>query len=985
MANTPEEPVQTSGGQTKVSNSPSDPTGQTLFDINLFLKQEGTRVVVGKHDQKQEGLQPEKVRALPERIKVEYSTFLNDYITDLAKMREQLDPANPNRTLLEAVLENQNHLYDRYLLDILSDETVNKKNKVIDITVNPSKIDKFLKSSRGVMITTQLLEYQTEIKLFALGLHAATLPPGERKEMADPNNIPLGIDQGWIRRLANSGATWLGERATLVGGRTNTSSRLFNIFPQRLANGLRNLPRWKAGGIAGVSLGVAGAKAGAVVGGIAGAPLAASVAGGLGAAAVVGYLGFESRNGVTMDLRQCHATFEAINSDPVERAYVKARYGLDTNRYTPVGNNGFNINPAGQEPRINPEQLKKEALQGLYTRMEFYKDFLGVPPENMDALPSQHIYWQLEGRDQPEQSGARWQIRTADEMQRLGGIITGDITGSLTRYMQAQRSVMINDLREFIQLKQTKDPEKGAVSTKETGKISELQKKKEKLQGEDYKMERARSFNERKDLYNNSKTELSLEKDKVDKYKDTLTALETTRGKIQSKYAISDVAGIDKAIKARETSKGVTGKIGKRREALLTAVRAKVVAEISTYPVGKARESAAPGIIQNYDKIYKPSFDSIDKEEARINAEIDELKLFKEELQTREEAISDASATTIDARESFTNLTNDFNTISGIDAQLTGAGLPASGLAENDLRTESIDILLQRINQANVAGVAATPPIAVGWPSDRNQRPELRMQVMRAIVEARVRNNPPPAATAAREVLDLGVPIDQLRKLGVADLFTEINVRNIALGKTPWNNDDATMDYIRRAREQMIGITADAYANQMDSFDKGIEQQEKLISGVNTDAENQRLELTMDIMQRQGEIYGRAWDFAFDSRSYVDDTPVGALNHEYTEQERSTPQPGGYYEIMDLIFDYKSKDNRGEYFTRINQILPPARLAELLNRSLNLGIAGAPAINNVLVAINNGLNNTMVLDPRNIRRAFRDIVNTLHEEANAVI
>lgn len=75
-----------------------------------------------------------------------------------------------------------------------------------------------------------------------------------------------------------------------------------------------------------------------------------------------------------------------------------------------------------------------------------------------------------------------------------------------------------------------------------------------------------------------------------------------------------------------------------------------------------------------------------------------------------------------------------------------------------------------------------------------------------------------------------------------------------------------------------------------------------------------------------------------------DSVLAGTAGYTRAEQDYSVangPYPKGYFELMNLMFDYQNRSDREDYFKKISRVVTPDKLASLIENSLNLGLGGA--------------------------------------------
>jgi len=299
------------------------------------------------------------------------------------------------------------------------------------------------------------------------------------------------------------------------------------------------------------------------------------------------------------------------------------------------------------------------------------------------------------------------------------------------------------------------------------------------------------------------------------------------------------------------------------------------------------------------------------------------------------EALKEVSPDVIQATRNLNILSAEYVAITGWH------GIGGVALMQNDLLTQSIDELLNRINTANTADPNA------GWPEAQNSVPELRMRLIHAIIEARARTISPAVTLPQPEFSQLvnGAPAGweitehQLLTLTAEEILQFIRSRQATNPTRYLGLGLLTAPQIELAR-------ADA-RDRLSARSQGLEQMETFLKtqieiatkATSTERE-QNLGAAENLLRREANgtlINGT--NIVYDNRlDYADGALVGG-DMNYTEAERTLNLPRGYYELLDVLFDYKTQTQlpRDEYFRTLHRVLPPNQLAQDLSDALMLG------------------------------------------------
>lgn len=964
---------------------------------------------------------------LTEGTKDRYGTFLRTQIKRLVKLS--------NGPVSDTI-----HPHEQVFLNEFA--KFNPSGRIENVT--DAEVDEYLKNPEGWMNATQLMEEQIMYMENAFGVYAAANPAAQRENLVGPQRIYTDINRGWLNRQVND----------------------------RLIPNLGRIGR---------ALGYTG---GAVGAGTVGAGIAVATGSPAWAGAVMGVAtiggavqGIRSlmREGVTVDLRQCTAAFQLASGDLREAAYMKEMTGIDVADFQENGRGGIELRPGRSYETTRPaDSYRNELMDLLDARQKFYEG-LGVDTDALDASPEQYLHQQsgqgfrgrgrsLNGRmvRQGEQTGTWWQ----QEMQQRfnpnrGGILSIDAAGALqpveiqnplTGEWQANGNFNPNRLDYQGNLRRFMEARRGMIADTITESARER--------------ERAETAAGDRALFNTRRTNL-------------------TEARTRQSQADIDRAGRydkDKSslVAERNTLNGYSDKVDElriqqeRTEAARTARRAELLTEVinpggGAYPNVNAIRADLRGLLGN--TIPNLIIDGMPMEspQARINtartarngilgtafggppdtlpayqARIREAQTAFERVETQAQedirtinakirSIDDAvrapaaEATVVitpdqirQATELTTQLTADYNLIRDLD------GLGGVDLSDVMLQTGTVEDVMQQITLANQADPDR------GWPENQQNDETRRMQVVRAMTEARARlvndfvETPPASYTMLIQRPGTATPgygitehqlltqtPDQIRQLVEARRTTD----PIYAGLTALGIDDV------RAAQTAAQYRLAARVESMTEMDTFLDNQKRIADAaakaVTIDQQTQAYDLAGRIMDRQASAPGpdgrvdyrrgilpRANRVSENNFSLIDATPIDPADPAQARRYIAAEQvqydtgggtmanlPRGYLEMMNTFFDYSNQPRQGPALEQAMRILPPARLAELLDQSLNIprGIGAPPARTDlaaVLTDVRNGFNvppgGRRQLSERNMRNAFLTIIDTIRDETRAI-
>ncbi len=190
------------------------------------------------------------------------------------------------------------------------------------------------------------------------------------------------------------------------------------------------------------------------------------------------------------------------------------------------------------------------------------------------------------------------------------------------------------------------------------------------------------------------------------------------------------------------------------------------------------------------------------------------------------------------------------------------------------------------------------------------------------------------------------------------DLFRSINeLGAILLTAKPTMDPGEAREKLlsaRMAAERMLQVRYAAKNKaEIEHYEKFIKDTDKAVEKL-TDFKEQvaELDVTIKVMKGQGDVFSRGSekvDDAGEMEKLSSDEKVASDDLTYSESEREAGLEKGYYEWLKLLHpDYITATNRNEIFEAMHRVLPPQKLAEILNDSLALGFVGSFQLDEVL-------------------------------------
>lgn len=1004
---------QTTAGESSAAGSTSNGANESpnnyRFKKNVFLKEGGSGVETHDRKGREVGLKSEWVN-LDEHIAEQFKTFLSNHIGNLQQLGEDR----------YRILANPAHLHDRLLFERLVTEKVNPDGtteRAVDKDQIDNQISEFLKTSEGWKVTLQILEEQTALRLFGMGLMAAANPEGHRDFFPSEVTVPLNIDQGSLNRQGRPIVEWFNQHLNGAAGRPGPPQG--QVGPLRIwPNGMR---RWHMGGIlTGISsVGAAmGAVGGFILGGPPGAGVGAAAGGGVdwGAAAV--WRGV--RNGVMMEVRQTTAALNVIKNDPAEAEYLYKMTGIDVGDFNvvpgvaavpggPVGPDTIGLAREFVHLETNKriDEIRKDASGMIFTRMEFYAK-IGVPLEDVDVSPFSRLFNSQTGAI--EQTGTRWQDREQEIFNDLGGFRDGagngredpgfdlavngdDREGNARRQLQSERLATTEMMQKLIRTETSAASSINNAKTSLAAKRTEMAGATGTVITPEYRNRRTENLIRQRGRIEGFRGSITTERGNFNSYNELLTNLATARSNARNRFGTDNIADLQVLLNPiQEDRDGPIGgppaagsyraaEIGMAaaETADIAAAQVPVRAAASALtppqqPRNEDLERAAAPIREGYDRLRQSS--GLTRRRANLDGRIEPLENAISAIQAAEQALENEPR---DLNRQLETVERSFDAVSGWNIPGT------ADLTQAALATEDVDEIMRRVNATN----AAPPPGTRGWPEANNNADANRNRVIEAIIEARARdamgvvNTTNPDWQGRFGTLS-GPPYNysanQLRYMSQVEIAADIATRTLP-GVAANEIDDAKSwsDALLQQRLQV-----------MENLDRNLEGQMGVIdsqtAGANFDQELRMIDTAIELSGQQTQLIGQRGQIIENIATFTDRGAI-AGDATYTQSERDAAGLRGYYEFMNFLFDYRERTDRDTYFRRVSQVLTPDRLRDFIVTAIpivdNMGNT-RPTLNTVFQRLAAETTVTNNIDDRDMVNLIFLIERTLREEGLAV-
>lgn len=941
------------------------------FDLGEFRSNESTGSRVSTPDNRDAGqLESNELQAnFDEELHARYGHFLESHIKKIQRIYRD------NNALYQRMEASQTHRYETKLMDFIAERDEKGEMKVNDqgeLVFSADKIQNLLSTPDGWKLTTMLIEQQTSLQLFALGLSASLEPRGNRDMVLGNQSIDLGIDQGVLREVMRDAGRYLGEQVPTAGGRN--------------ANAMGH--RWEVGSL------LAGATAvGGVFGGSLGGPLGA-VAGALitpGAVALNRLL----KRGVGMDVRQCAQVLDSIKNNPrsLDADYLRAAYNIDIDDFTTQAG-VVELVDGPLRSTMNAREVRRDMVGNIYSRLQFYNS-LHVPMEQLDAIPEQFIFRYVNG--DPEQTATHWQREIMDTFNQLGGVQQNDtLANNGRRFRQARVDVMVRTMERLIDREvnvkrhesQLSDL-KAAINERTNATYVPESKKQAQLKIESLnKQKAALPKAEAHQQYQAAQEQVAAVQERVVSDLNVAIVNNKLRESIQTQIDALNTQLRNPQYDITNPNQNIG--LEDALDALEINAQTQIQVDIqqlqgNQQPNNRGSRLSEKDISRMVDTVFKRSevtnrrrreqlIDSINKAKERR----DQLLQAQKDLDNATRALRQAERAIVnDTPRNLNQITAAYDTLFVFHANVPNP------LNADILRNNTVDQVVQIINAPGAPFIIIYPANVV-TPQERTNY--LRTLVLQARAEVMAREietyEPSPLLQAQHyntyvlnpQLADGVLPtISQDNILGMPDAQIEAQLVNT------YTVDQDQVANVRQelqseARKRLRIRNQILVEQQTLDLDNQIKAQETLMSA---DFKDQLVLMNqaLKVAERQGKIfYATNRLTSAESDTILSGANIDANNTAFQTAEVTLNAPQGYYEIANILFGYQNEPNRAQAFNDMIRLMPPDRLADYLNRYLNLGLlaanASGAAANNIL-----NINNALAQMRNRIRRPGQSIAH----------
>ncbi len=996
------------GAKPAVVPVPEKPPGRT-FDKREFLKGVDTGTEIDKKGRERAGKEGnEKVIITPE-TEAKYTRFLKDYLTQVH------DALQNNPSLRDNPLAKLDiPLIDALMTDGKPDET---------------KIDNLFSKPRGWMVATEAINRYVAQANSAYALVSEIRPSGQRRVATDPMVLRLGdagnVNKMWYDKIVPATLRYKMDRGVKALVDINAIAAMEFAFG-RFGTSATDL-----------------VMGGSILAGVEGLGLAAE-----------GIRRSFNKRGTEIRLNTNVAVFDRLKNNAQEKAYLQALTGVDIDHLEEDPAHPGRLRQIPGTVLVttrNADDIRAEGLKGYNAKKDLFKD-LTIPRGRIDMLPEQSILNNSIVTEGFGQTAAKWEQEMIEAFKaNEGGILDKwgrkvgdpyfcidatifgpsmpdyvsnlDTKGNIERFNKARQEVVgkwtVDVLTKILNEENSKN-----VKTAVDAQINAVNSNTDGAK--------------RKEAIDKNITELQAERGKLTSqeaaiatYKKNAEQVNTAQEQFRVGFRSDVLAGrtIDQAISRIDSE--ITAKEGviKKREndrakniraGKASAVKALGILDttgMSTRDADSAKDRRAEREKEERAEVERSYDNQTNKNKEELNKYNEQVaKLLT--LQKQDQEYKDGERKNQD--EIFATAKVDLGALDAAHNKLAGPftppGVTGWGISEAMLLNQTSDEIMVLLN-ADYAIDVATIGLAVadrrGWPADQNSVAANREQVVLAMAEAkaqRAENEDPQSAARSPDfgiVTAWTVTEDQLRRLSKDQLNGFINAHyaaSIALGGlvegwSPADNalqpnvdrlDNATGEARNRYLVRHMALVSEKAAD-IDLQKKVLEEQKTNIDKEDNKEKLKSLELTAKLLARQGEIFSKSRGLKTENARFTDVVKVTNTETTYSKAERDATEPKGYYEILDMLFDYKNgsqgeepKLSREEYFKQLYKFLPPPKLARLLNESFNLGLTpGTTNIDNVLTQLKDQVTLTRNISYPEIYDGMKDAIMTLGMEAVA--
>lgn len=856
------------------------------------------------------------------------------------------------------LLNGNSHRYERELLKFLKDE----KGEI-----SQAKVDKFVETSQGLIIAEMVNDLRTEFDSFAFGLDI-TVAWGNRMQ-ALPDRDARIINVGDIRReywglrawFRENGGRYPDRRAALAGaieggvigaGASALITSLIQNYGEGFLDALGHLTEVQVAGLV-------GGAGGAILGGVLGRR-------------------FLTNNG-DLDFVACAQNLKAIKSLPDnEKAYIRSVTGVDFDDYN-VTDGHVTFARAPSERRVKDIfTIKDDIRSRLQTRQDFYKAIGLVRPDTR-AVPFNPIRPNYEYFPQTD---TLWKRRT-NELYREGlasaGISPVDALGVRTAeglriHMEAQQKVLDELLDTYVY-------SHGMEKNRKTGEIlSQV------------------------DFTTNLDSTISRIETNEEAQKKKLESRISSLGDIKAEG--DNVVFDGQSGRLDDISRSFSSVISKQRE--LIKFELDVIAEHSDVvdPSGifniEELQVKLGAALSNMEGERQRIIDDAETKYNAINPDDrspdKSMQVIFEARDRQITALEDKIQKIRDAQKAATIKITERDKIkqeiSDIESKIIKTQVYT-------LREDYDNFLILGITREQLANssVGELQNLIRVPDGERIQKSHLD-KLLNAMVEARARIIMENIRYSSSEIIDsLGISapsmeeqLKKFRSMSVDEINRSMNILyTTSSGAEGWSNLENENRTPMIERAQQIGISENTAREE--ALRLTIEKIQREVQSLKDTQEN----ISSGVLKKQGQLVKNASSVdnvypkvisvfrdADQRQRFFDVSAVPGDSMDYpTEEERklvsggTVQKPRAYFEFLDLIFEYKNKEERGAQFKAASGLVKPIELAGILNESLGLGIVRVVKDRNFFVNVINEIQNrfnTGQITERQMRSAVTDII-----------
>ncbi len=772
-------------------------------------------------------------------------------------------------------------------------------------------------------------------------------------------------------------------------------------------------------------------------------PAGGAMAGGI--AAVVGAAGYGvhravqsfHRRGTELSITLRPELFTAMKANPAEKEYFQAMTGMDLD--------SLQVNPTTNliekipgriavETTRNANTVRDEIRQGITALRSLYAD-IGLPLKSLESTPADVILRNTLTTTGFQQSEARWEKTIIDQFDAnrsgvrdiwnntadsplfcvgpLGLAMPGatpdydnlDTIGNLRRFRKAEQDVYVKKAVESIGVLMKGDPSRDGIGLESVKAIrSSIATKKDGQETNTAAGNRAKEARKKIEALDTTKTETAGKKTPLKVFATTQEAPKKIERTLREEFKLTIITDIPTTIDTEIT---------RLKDELNTA-----------YNGGDSLSKQHTEARRNWLDVYKTEFEDVSRRRAaalgtttgsvdnadvkaiateRANLQHPEKDQLSKEIKDRDDRIQkltelkDASQEAIKTQQetesaTLENLPKELSETQKAYDDLVAPAGGAPTITPAELGSKTFDELVV---------LATNPPYSISNTTPE-EKAELRKTILRAKSEHEARQI---------EIYDISpvVQVDVYNQivnpavgggtLNANDLFTMSDAQLTNLLHNPpyrWSTDPAfttsNLEALQHAQTEARKKLRIRYQTSLDvqikDLDQQIEVQNKIVKSADETTENTKgiIELTDRLLNptRQGEIFTKAVQIPDSIATFTDSVDIGATNNTYSEQERTVNAPRGYYETLNLLFNYQDTPNRGAEFQKLHKVFPPEQLAERMHNAFNLGLTAPFTMKDALDQINGHIAVTRNISYPQLYTGFRDMINQLANEVNAL-